>query len=169
MKNIAEMDRRSFPYGIRMTVNPHSAGMLAKSVAFLAGNTGVRLVQVEPVFPRGRGKAMALTATAADLFIRSFREAHGLAASKGIELFYSGARPGVIASQFCAAPREALVVLQTGEVSTCFEVQSRNRCGASIRDQFSPREGTIGRSCGDELPPIQVFRPENKAFPPFTR
>ncbi len=124
MKTIAEMDRRSFRYGVRMTVTPLSARALLKSIAFLAEYTGVKLIQVEPAFPRGRGKGMALSGGWADCFIEAFKEAHTLASLRGIELFYSGARPGALGRQFCLAPRDALVVMQTGEVSTCFEVYS---------------------------------------------
>ncbi len=124
MKTIAAMDKRGFDYGIRMTVTPSSVASLPRMVQFLADNTGVKNVQVEPAFPRGRGKSMPIGGKSADAFIGAFMEAFNIAEDRGIRLFYSGADVDRITGTFCTAPSSALVVLQGGEISTCFEVHN---------------------------------------------
>lgn len=126
MKTIKAMDRRSFPYGIRATVTAFSAGKIDLIVDFLCRNTDTKLIQVEPVFSGGRGNELVVSAETAEIFIKSFQEAYELAASKGVKLIYSGARLDTITTQFCFAPCDSLVVLQTGEVSTCFEIHNVN-------------------------------------------
>lgn len=124
MKTITEFDKRSFPYGLRVTAGRSTLDKLPAIVQFLAMHTGAKRVQIEPVFSRGRGRSVAITARHARAFARGFCAALNVAAAHGLELSYSGARPDVVTTRFCLSTCEALVVLQTGEVSACFEVHN---------------------------------------------
>lgn len=124
MKTIAEFDKRSFPYGLRVTAGRSTLDKLPDIVRFLARHTGAKRVQIEPVFRRGRGRPVAITAGHARAFVRGFCAALDVAAAHGLDLSYSGARPDLLTTRFCLSTCEALVVLQTGEVSTCFEVHN---------------------------------------------
>jgi uncharacterized protein len=124
MRTIAAFDRKKFNYGIRMTVVPDSLNQMPQAVAFLCSHTGVKQIQVEPAFARGRGKTMAVRAKEGRAFIAGFKQAYEIAAAKGVAFFYSGARLEGLTQRFCTAPHEALVLLPTGEVSSCFEVHN---------------------------------------------
>ena len=124
MRTIAAFDRRHFNYGIRMTIVPATLSQMPQAVEFLCSHTGVKQIQVEPAFPRGRGKAVAVRAKERDAFVRSFKQAYEIAEARGVSFFYSGARLEGLTQRFCTAPHEALVLLPTGEVSACFEVHN---------------------------------------------
>ncbi len=133
MRTLQSFDRRGFAYGIRMTVPPESVGSLAAGVRFCVENTGCRRVQVEPMFPQGRGGTEWMGGESLDAFMAEFEEACGIAEAAGRELFYSGARPDVILPRFCEAGHKALVVTPSGELSACFEVYSRTH---PLADRF---------------------------------
>jgi len=126
MKTIEAMDKISFPYGIRMTTTALSVKKLPQILEFLSNNTKTKLIQIEPAFPQGRGKETAIVGKFADIFIKAFIEAYELASSKGIRLLYSGLRLNILTKRFCMAPCNALIVLPTGEISSCFEIHNVN-------------------------------------------
>jgi len=125
MKTIEAFDRKDFPYGIRLTVTPLSVRRLPEIIEFLVTNTKATHIQAEPAFPRGRGIGMEIDAGTADDFIEQFKSAYEVAVSKGVQFIYSGAMLDALTLMLCRAPREALIVLPTGEISTCFEVYSK--------------------------------------------
>lgn len=124
MQTIAAFDRRNFNYSIRMTATPATLAQMPQAVEFLCSHTGVKQVQVEPAFARGRGKAVAVRAKEGNAFIRYFKQAYEIASAQGVHFFYSGARLEGLTRRFCTAPHEALVLLPSGEVSACFEVHN---------------------------------------------
>ncbi|MEM4266719.1 MAG: radical SAM protein [Candidatus Nanoarchaeia archaeon] len=124
MKTIEEFDKKSFPYGVRMTVTKDSASSLARMVSFVCQETGAKTIQVEPAFPRGRGEGKELTTKSMKKFVDQFLEALNVAESNGRTFFYSGARIDSISNRFCLASSEALVVSQRGEITTCFETHN---------------------------------------------
>jgi len=124
MKTLEAFDKRDFPYGIRLTVTSLSVKKLPQIIEFLVTTTKAKHIQAEPAFPRGRGKGLDIDANSVDDFIEQFKSAYEIAAYKGVELIYSGAMVEAVATMLCRAPKEALIVLPTGEVSTCFEVYS---------------------------------------------
>lgn len=125
MKTIEAFDKRDFPYGIRLTVTPLSVKKLPETIVFLTTHTKTRHIQAEPAFPRGRGKGLDIDASTADDFIEQFKSAYEIAVSRGVQFIYSGAMLDALSLMLCRAPREALIVLPTGDVSTCFEVHSK--------------------------------------------
>jgi uncharacterized protein len=143
MRTIKEMDKASFKYGIRMTVTYDSLKRLPDAIRFLASETRVKIIQVEPAFPQGRGMITGVPAKSYAKFIRSFEEAYNIAEASGIRLSYSGARPAMITTRFCGAPSDSLVVLSGGELSTCVEVHDTNHPMA--------RDFIIGKIVDDQV------------------
>jgi uncharacterized protein len=126
LKNINRLDQAGFSYGIRMTVTDTSVGQMAENVRFLCEHTGARKIQVEPVFFEGRAVRRHLPEVVPERFIEQFKSAYGIARGHGVHLFYSGARPEVLASRFCLSTGSAFVVTAEGDVTTCFEIHNRN-------------------------------------------
>jgi uncharacterized protein len=123
MRCVAELDRRGFDYGIRMTATEPFA-RLPQQVRFLCEHTGCRSIQVEPSFNTVRGGHGQPTRAAGRAFADAFLDAHELASEAGRRLHYSGARLDVAAPTFCTAPYEALVVDTRGHLVTCYEISS---------------------------------------------
>jgi len=87
MRTIAAFDRRGFNYGIRMTMVPESLKQMPQAVAFLCRQTGVKQIQVEPAFARGRGKTLAVRAKEVRAFADAFKQAYEIAAAQGVSFF----------------------------------------------------------------------------------
>jgi uncharacterized protein len=125
MSSIGLMDRHNVQYGIRLTVTDHSVDMLEESVSYLCQECGCQVFQVEPAFGHGRAQRDALHLSAIDAFHENFMKAYDVATSYGRHLYYSGARPFVIADHFCSAPFKALIVTPDNDITACYEVCSR--------------------------------------------
>ncbi len=126
MKTVDRLDRAGFSYGIRMTVTDISVGKLAENVRFLSERTGARAIQVEPVFHEGRAVANHEARIVPEQFVEQFKAAYKIARNNGKHLFYSGARPEVLAKRFCLSTESAFVVTPEGDVTTCFEIHNRS-------------------------------------------
>jgi uncharacterized protein len=124
MESIAALDDAQVDYGIRMTVLPDSVTALPDGVRFICEHTGAKTIQVEPTFTSSRGHYGDLDADFADAFAERFMEAWAVGRDAGRRVYYSGARPWVIAPMFCQAPLKAAVVTADGRLVTCFEVFS---------------------------------------------
>ncbi|MCL1889239.1 MAG: radical SAM protein [Desulfovibrionaceae bacterium] len=123
-KTLAALDQSGVSYGIRMTVTRDGLDRLAESVDFICGRFRPAKIQAEPVFLEGRARADQTVADAG-LFVEQFIRAHRLAARRGIDFFYSGARPEALVQRFCLAACRALVVTADGDVTVCFETYGR--------------------------------------------
>lgn len=143
MESIAALDEAGIDYGIRMTVLPDVVGHLAEGVRLICEKTRARAIQIEPTFTSSRGQYADITGEFADAFADRFLEAWKLARSAGRHIYYSGARPWVIAPMFCMAPLQAMVATADGRLVTCFEVFSEQ----------SPMAGlfTVGRVSGGRV------------------
>ncbi len=131
METIAVLDEKELPYGIRMTVTPEFFATLPESIAFVCEHTKCARMQVEPTYKWARGDYSQPGPGEGDRFAQAFLDAFEVAAREGRQLYYSGARPWVIAPTFCTAPSEALVVTPAADIVTCFEVTGRNHPLAS--------------------------------------
>lgn len=123
-ETLAALDNSAMSYGVRMTVTRKHVARLAESVAFICGHFSPKKIQVEPVFLEGRAKEEQTVDDAGD-FVEQFITAHRAAASRDIDLFYSGARPDMLTQRFCLAACRALVVTTDGDVTACFETYGR--------------------------------------------
>ena len=125
METIWAMDRRGFPYGIRVTVTDAGIEQLPSAIEFLCRETDCRTFQVEPAFNHGRAHSNDLALNDNHRFAAAFLEAYDTAFASGRHLYYSGARPWVITDRFCQAVDKALIVAPDGGLSACYEVYGR--------------------------------------------
>jgi len=79
---------------------------------------------VEPTFTSTRGRYADIAGRFAEEFSERFMEAWRIGRDAGRQVYYSGARPWVIAPMFCQAPLKATVATADGRLVTCFEVFS---------------------------------------------
>ena len=121
LRNLAELDRRGFPYAIRMTAIP-PWDQLPGNVRFLCESTACRTIHVEPAFNTVRGGRPAPTPADCRAFAGAFLQAFLVARAADRQLAYSGARVGSVATTFCTAPYGALIVSAQGHLVTCYEV-----------------------------------------------
>ena len=124
LRTVAELDRHSFPYGIRMTtIAPWQS--LPDDVDFICQETGCQSIQAEPAFNSLRGSHIQPDDEAALAFAEAYLEAFEIASRAGRKLHYSGARPGTVTAYFCLAPYHALIVNPDGNLVTCYEIPTR--------------------------------------------
>ena len=140
MASVEAMDASGVDYGIRMTVLENSVDQLPESVRHICQNTQAHAIQIEPTFTSGRGHYADISLSFAERFAGRFMEAWEIGRQAGRQVYYSGARPWVVAPLFCQAPLKAAVATADGRLVTCFEVFSEQ----------SPLAGgfTVGRVCG---------------------
>jgi uncharacterized protein len=136
-ESIRSLDEAAIDYGIRMTVLPESVDRLVDGVSLICRDTRARAIQVEPTFTSSRGHYADMDGGFADAFSERFVEAWRVGRAANRQVYYSGARPWVIAPMFCQAPLKAAVATADGRLVTCFEVFS----------ELSPLAGgfTVGR------------------------
>lgn len=124
MESIREMDAAGVEYGIRMTVLEDSVELVPEGIRFICQNTRACTIQIEPTFTDSRGHYADITTDFADVFADRFMEAWEIGRQVGRQVYYSGARPLVVAPLFCQAPLKAAVATADGRLVTCFEVFS---------------------------------------------
>ena len=149
LRTIAALDRRSFPYAIRMTATAPWE-RFPEDVRYLCEQTGCRTIQVEPAFNTGRGGHPQGDADDCLGFAEAFLDAVEIAAAAGRTLFYSGARLGLVTNTFCTAPYDALIVTPAGNLVSCYEVTDPGHPLAEL--------STIGSYDGDGLHPDAARR-----------
>ena len=130
MHTMRRFDEAGFHYGIRATVLADQVERLPESVEFICANLRVRSIQVEPVYPLGRGGATE--AADAEAFVKSFREARARAEKHGRKLRFSGARLGSVSNHFCSATSDSFCLSPDGNVTSCFEAFSEDAPLASV-------------------------------------
>lgn len=137
MGSIHALDAAGVEYGVRMTVMEDSVDALPEGVRLICQESKATAIQVEPTFTSSRGRYADIGMDFADEFAQRFMEAWEIGREAGRTVYYSGARPWVIAPMFCQAPLKAAVVTADGRLVTCFEVFS----------EASPLAGgfTVGR------------------------
>lgn len=118
------LDGNHFKYGIRITVTDDSLRYMEECVSLICERHNPQKIQIEPVFLEGRANKTD-TIKDFELFVSQFIRSHEIADRRGIDLFYSGAREGVLTQRFCLAACRAFVVTPEGDVTTCFETFGR--------------------------------------------
>jgi uncharacterized protein len=122
MKSIKVMDKRNFPYNIRLTISSPWLEKLPECVRFICEETGSRHIQVEPAFSVYREGWQNPSPEDAGRFIAAFTESLDVAEKYQKELMYAGARPWMTICSFCSAAETALVVRPDGKLVACYEV-----------------------------------------------
>jgi uncharacterized protein len=122
IRTLRSFDEAGFPYGLRMTVTAEQIPDLTESVAFICSNFRPTRIQVEPAYKLGRWADKPSAET--DDFLGAFRRARRIALDAGFDLFFSGARVGLLTNHFCGTTRDAFALTPDGEVSGCYEAFS---------------------------------------------
>ena len=121
MQTIKKIEALSLPYAIRMTaIAPWSN--LPSDVQYLCEHTRCHSIQVEPAFNLERGGHNYPDKQDFTAYTNAFIAAYEIAAQARRVFYYSGARLGVIASSFCTAPYQALILTPAGNLVTCYEI-----------------------------------------------
>jgi uncharacterized protein len=128
---MAQLDRRRFPYGIRLTATAPWED-LAREIRFLCEETGCPSFQVEPAFNAERGGHGEPAPAEARAFADAFLESFDIAVRADRRLHYSGARLGTVTASFCSAPYSALVVNPDGNLVACYEIASSDHALAQL-------------------------------------
>lgn len=151
--SLRALDEAGISYGIRMTVRADSAAELPDGVRLICGSTRARAIQIEPSFTSSRGCYADIGCAFADTFAERFMEAWQIGRDAGRDVYYSGARPWVIAPLFCQAPLKAAVATADGRLVTCFEVFSEQ---SPLAASFTVGRISAGR-VEYERPALQAF------------
>ncbi|MBS3762982.1 MAG: radical SAM protein [Planctomycetes bacterium] len=121
MESISALDAAGVSYGIRMTVVPGHEQRLVEGVKLICSQTKALSIQAEPTFTVARGRYGPFSQSFADQFVPAFITAFDLAQREGVEMYYSGARPGIATRIFCRAALSAFVLNPRGRLVTCVE------------------------------------------------
>ncbi len=136
MRNLAELDRRGVQYGVRMTATAPWE-RLPEDVAFICEQTNAQAIQVEPAFNTSRGKHLNEPDMDWRGFAEAFVQGYDVAQAHNRRLHYSGARAGTVATTFCTAPFDALVVGPGGRITACYEITNERHPLAGISNYGS--------------------------------
>ena len=119
-RTLRAFDERDFNYGLRLTATADMLSRLPESIAYICETFQAAKIQVEPVYQLGRWKNEPSAETLE--FLTVYRQAQAIAASHGRELYFSGARLGVLTNHFCGVTQDSFCLTADGSVSGCYEV-----------------------------------------------
>lgn len=144
MRTIERLSARQFPFNIRVTSTPARFSALPEDVRFFCENTACKTIQVEPAFNHQRGQHSCALREEGARFSQAFLQAFDIAQSTQRELYYSGARPGMLTNEFCTAPLGgSLTVNPLGEITGCYEATGRQGHSGSVFGKLSEEGAEI--------------------------
>lgn len=146
-----------FPHGIRVTVTADQIARLPDSVDYICGNFEAQRIQVEPAYQMGRWREAPSAETAA--FIDAYRAAQSRAAAHGKEIFFSGARVGLLTNHFCGITQDSFSLSPDGNVSACFETFSEDEEWAPVFFYGKPDAHTGGYAF--DMPRLEHLRAQS--------
>ena len=161
MKSIRAMEKRKFPYNVRLTISLPWMEKLPDTVKFICRETGCQFMQVEPAFGSGREGWRNPDEKDAVCFINAFLTAMDIAAEHGRHLMYSGARPWATVCSFCTAAETALVVQPDGSLVACYEVTDSKH---ELSDVFTIGRMQSGEAIIDEAARQRLARMRQERF-----
>lgn len=145
-KRVAHTLRRfaeaGLPHGIRVTVTADQIARLPDSIDYICTHFDPQRIQVEPAYQMGRWREAPSAETEA--FIAAYREAQVRAAAHGREIFFSGARVGLLTNHFCGITQDSFSLSPDGNVSACFETFSEDEEWAPVFFYAKPDETSGG-------------------------
>ncbi|MDH3205090.1 MAG: SPASM domain-containing protein [Gemmatimonadota bacterium] len=144
-------DRVGFDYQLRLTVTEALLPFLAVAVQYLCDNFSAKRIQLEPVYPEGRGSD--LPAIDPDRFVELFLEAESIGRAYGRTVYFSAARFGMVTRHFCGVTRDSFALTPTGDVSACYEAFSD---GSDLAGDFF--YGRLSGGKGVQLDPVALSR-----------
>jgi uncharacterized protein len=120
---------------IRATVTSESAPQLVAFMHYLARFSGVRKVQLQPMFSLGRGQILNQLMPEPGLFIGNFLRAKSAGVNLGIQVSMAGTgESGMITDgQYCGAVGGAnFSITPDGRLSACYEVAASEDVNADL-------------------------------------
>ena len=119
-RTLRRFDESRFNYGLRLTATADMLSRLPESIAYICRTFRPAKIQVEPAYQLGRWRNAPSAETLE--FLAVFREAAAIAAEQGQELFFSGARLGLLTNHFCGVSQDSFCLTADGSISGCYEV-----------------------------------------------
>ena len=124
-RTLQALDRTGTSYGIRVTITDKTITRIPEIVDYLCQETGAPAFQVEPAFAHGRARLDRVALQQQADFAAYFMEGYDSATRHQRHMYYSGARPWIVANRFCEACVSALIVGPDGFLTACYEVCNR--------------------------------------------
>ena len=125
MNTLEEFERRGFPFQLRTTVTAKLLPRLRDFVETMARHTpSVRVHQLEPMFPSGRGNALDSLVPPTQAFTDAYRSIAAWTAESRYPVSISSCDVGSAREYYCGAYGDNFVVAPDGSVTTCYEVSS---------------------------------------------
>jgi uncharacterized protein len=132
ISTIKALEKANFLFGIRATVTQQSISYLDKFVVYMSRFTAIKRIQFEPVSFCGRCILTGVKPPSSNDFINKFKKARKVGNQFGISVFYSAARTDTVTMSFCKACGDSFCVTPKGDVSSCYEVCSKNDSRSSL-------------------------------------
>lgn len=144
-RSLLYFNEKDFHYGIRTTVTADTVHRMEEIVERFHEEFNLAYLHMEPAWQCGRCFTSGEKAPPDEDFIANFRKAAAKGGELGIDVHYSGARPDVLTSKFCAAPGDGFNVLPEGLVTSCFEVMTADDPRAAIfhYGNYEPGSGSF--------------------------
>ncbi|MEP7338400.1 MAG: radical SAM protein [Acidobacteriota bacterium] len=125
---LKRFDDAQFNYGIRVTVTKDQIPLLPDSIEFICAQFHPARIQVEPAYQIGRWEHAPSAET--EEFIGAYRQAQQRARQHGHEIYFSGARVGLLTNHFCGVTQDSFALSPDGNVSACYETFSEENTWA---------------------------------------
>jgi len=125
MNTLAQFEQCGFPFQLRTTVTndllPRLKQFLEEMMSLVPS---VRLHQLEPMFPVGRGAGQDQLTPPVNKLGKAFRSLTTWARNKRYPVIMSSCNIGSAREYYCGAYGDNFVVTPDGSVTTCYEVSS---------------------------------------------
>lgn len=154
MQTLRRFDAANFPYIIRLSATQAHLEQLSDAVAFIGQQFKPQRIQIEPVYPMGRGQTMP--SVKASQFIRAYRAAKIAAKKWRVKLDYSPARLEKLSHHFCGVSQDAFALTADGNVTACHSCFTKNDLLASVFFYGRPHEHRRGYQF--DMPVLEKLR-----------
>ncbi|MCI5178378.1 MAG: radical SAM protein [Candidatus Electrothrix sp. AW3_4] len=154
MHTLRRLDAAGFPYVIRMSATEAYLEQLADAVTFIGQQFQPQRIQIEPVYPMGRGQTMPSVTTSR--FIQAYREARTVAKKWHVKLDYSASRLDKLSHHFCGVTQDAFSLTAAGNVTACHSCFAENDSLAKVFLYGKPHEHRQGYQF--DMPVLEKLR-----------
>lgn len=117
IQTLRRFDAAGFPYVIRISATEAHLEQLPDAVTFIGERFKPQRIQIEPVYPLGRGQTMPSVNPMR--FIQAYRAAKTAAKKWQVKLDYSAARLDKRSHHFCGVSQDAFALTADGHVTAC--------------------------------------------------
>ena len=125
-RTLRYLDAHNFSYGLRSTISIHNLALMEDCLEYMTSHYRPRVVHFEPLNSCGRCATSGTLAPDLEEFSEGFLRCLRRAAELGVKLVYSGAELYNLKNSFCGVARDNFAVTPDGDITTCFEVTSKD-------------------------------------------